>query len=120
MQQLNLNITDYPELPNSKLIFFEGDFDGYAEDTIALIQNEVNQAPPGSVLIFEFSKLNYLNSFAIGQLVSWFNTMSVKQGKILVVGLNKNVQDIFSVLGIENVFKTYLSLEEMKNDQASV
>lgn len=117
MQKLNLSITDYPEVPNAKIIYFDGDFDGYAEDTIATIQGEVDKAVPGAVLIFEFSKLNYLNSFAIGQLVSWHNTISAKQGKILIVGINKNVQDIFSVLGIGSVFKTYADLEELKKDQ---
>ncbi|MFH0838326.1 MAG: STAS domain-containing protein [Patescibacteria group bacterium] len=118
MQKLTLSITDYSDLPNAKLIYFEGDFDGYAEDTIAQIQNEVDQATPGRVLIFEFSKLNYLNSFAIGQLVAWHNVMNEKKGQILIVGINRNIQDIFSVLGIGSVFKIYSSLEELKAGQA--
>ena len=117
MQKLSLSITDYAELPNAKLVYFDGDFDGYSEDTIAELQGAVDEAGPSSTLIFEFSKLNYLNSFAIGQLVSWHNTMNTKQGKILIVGINKNIEDIFSVLGIESVFKTYASLEELKSGQ---
>lgn len=119
MQKLILSITDYSDLPNAKLVYFEGDFDGYSEDTIAELQNEVDQSAPGGTLIFDFSKLNYLNSFAIGQLVAWRNNMSVKQGKILIVGINKNIQDIFSVLGIESVFKTYNSIEELRSSEAS-
>ena len=114
MQKLNLSITDFPDIANTKIIYFDGDFDGYAEETIAQIQGEVDQAAPGATLIFDFSKLNYLNSFAIGQLVSWHNLMNAKQGKILIVGINKNIEDIFSVLGIESVFKTYNNLEELK------
>lgn len=117
MQKLNLSVSNYPDITNAKIIYFDGDFDGYAEDTIAIIQEEVDKAAPESVLIFEFTKLNYLNSFAIGQLVSWHNTISAKRGKILIVGINKNVQDIFSVLGIGSVFKTYTDLEELKKDQ---
>lgn len=118
MQKLNLSIANYPDIPNAKIVYFDGDFDGYAEDTIAVIQEEVDKTGPGTTLIFEFSKLNYLNSFAIGQLVSWHNTIGAKQGKIVIVGTNKNVQDIFSVLGIGAVFKTYSSLEELKKNQA--
>ncbi len=118
MQKLTLNITEYPDLTNSKIAYFEGDFDGYSEETVAILQAEVDQAAPSSTLIFEFSKLSYLNSFAIGQMVSWHNTMKGKQGKILIVGINKNIQDIFSVLGIECVFKTYPSLEELKAGQS--
>lgn len=107
----------YPDIPNSQLVYFEGDFDGYSEETIAELQGVVDQAGSGSILIFEFSKLNYLNSFAIGQLVAWRNTMNTKEGKIVIVGINKNIQDIFSVLGIESVFKTYATLEDTKADQ---
>lgn len=117
MQKLTLNMVEYPDIPNSKLVYFDGDFDGYSEDTVGELQGEVDQAGPGSTLIFEFSKLNYLNSFAIGQLVAWHNTMNSKQGKIFIVGINKNIQDIFSVLGIESVFKTYATLEDIKADQ---
>jgi len=117
MQKLNLSITAYPELPNAKIVYFEGDFDGYAEETITILQKEVDEATPGSILIFELSKLDYLNSYAIGQLVSWHNAMNTKQGKILLVGSNKNIQDIFSVLGIGTVFKSYFDLEELKKDQ---
>jgi anti-anti-sigma factor len=117
MQKLNLSIAAYPEIPNAKIVYFDGDFDGYAEDTIASIQTEVDSAVPGAILVFEFSKLNYLNSFAIGQLVAWHNAISAKQGNIMIVAINKNVQDIFSVLGIGSVFKTYTDLEELKKDQ---
>lgn len=116
MQKLTLSVADYTEIPNAKIVYFEGDFDGYAEETITELQSQVDQCGNGTVLIFDFSKLNYLNSYAIGQLVSWHNTISTKGGKIVIVGINKNIQDIFSVLGIESVFKTYPSLEDVKKD----
>ena len=116
MQKLTLTISDYPEIPNAKIVCFEGDFDGYAEETIVDIQTVVDQATASSMLIFEFSKLNYLNSYAIGQLVSWHNTIKGKDGRIVVVGINKNVEDIFSVLGISSVFEIYPSLEDLKKN----
>lgn len=114
MQKLNISITNYPEITNCQIIYFEGDFDGYAKDTIVDIQSKVDECPEGSTIIFEFTKLNYLNSYAIGQLVAWYNAVNAKNGKIIIVGINKNVEDIFSVLGINSVFKTYSSLDELK------
>ncbi len=119
MQKLTLSITDYPEMPSTKMVYFEGDFDGYAEETIADLQAEVDQAAPGSSFIFDFSKLNYLNSFAIGQLVAWHGVVTGKNGKILIVGVNKNIEDIFTVLGIGSVFKIYPSVEELKKGEAA-
>lgn len=116
MQKLNVTLTKYPEVPNSQIAYFEGDFDGYAKENIVDIQKTVDECPNNCILIFDFSKLNYLNSFAIGQLVAWHNALGAKGGKILIVGTNKNVDDIFSVLGINNIFKTYSTLEELKKD----
>lgn len=117
MQKLTLSITDYPDMPNAKMVYFEGDFDGYAEDTLTELQSQLDQAAPSSTFIFDFSKLNYLNSYAIGQLVSWHNVMTGKGGNVLIVGVNKNIEDIFTVLGIGSVFKTYPSLEELKKGE---
>lgn len=119
MQKLHVTISDYAEMPNAKLVSFDGDFDGYAKEDITDLQKAVDECAPNSVLIFDFARLNYLNSFAIGQLVAWHNVVSTKGGKIYVVGVNKNVEDIFSVLGINNIFKTYPTIEALKNeDQA--
>ena len=114
MQKLTLTITDYPDIPNAKMVYFEGDFDGYAEETIMDLQVALEQATPSNIFIFDFSKLNYLNSFAIGQLVSWNNTITAKTGQIMIIGLNKNIEDIFTVLGIGSLFKTYPSIEDLK------
>lgn len=106
-------------MPNTKMVYFEGDFDGYAEDTITELQSQLDQATQGNTFIFDFSKLNYLNSYAIGQLVSWHNVITEKGGKILIVGINKNIEDIFTVLGIGSVFKTYPGLEELKKGESA-
>jgi len=116
MQKLTVTLSDYPEIPNAKIALFDGDFDGYAKEDIVEIQKEVDECDTNIILILEFSKLNYLNSFAIGQLVAWHNTISAKGGKIFIVGTNKNVEDIFSVLGINSIFKVYSTLDALKQD----
>ncbi len=116
MQKLTVTINDYPDIPNSKIITFDGDFDGYAKENIVDLQKSVDECAANTILIFDFSKLNYLNSYAIGQLVSWHNVVKTKGGKIFIVGTNKNVEDIFSVLGINNIFKAYPTIEALKQD----
>ena len=116
MQKLTVTISDYAEIPNGKLVSFDGDFDGYAKEDIVELQKNVDECAPSTVMIFDFSKLNYLNSFAIGQLVAWHNVVSTKGGSIYIVGTNKNVEEIFSVLGINNIFKTYPTIEDLKKD----
>jgi anti-anti-sigma factor len=116
MQKLTITINSLPEIPNAQIVHFDGDFDGYAKENITDLQKTIDECAAGAVLIFDFAKLNYLNSFAIGQLVAWHNAVNTKGGKILIVGINKNVEDIFSVLGINNIFKAYATIEELKQD----
>lgn len=106
MQKLKVTIAASAH-PNTTLITFEGDFDGYAKENITDIQKKVDESKANENLILDFSKLNFLNSYAIGHLVAWHNHITKGGGKILIVGLNKNVEEIFSILGINSIFKSF-------------
>jgi len=116
MLPINISITTPPDIPNAKLLHFDGNFDGYAEEAIKPVSELVESCPADFNLIFDFSKLSYLNSYAVGQLVAWHNHLNTLNSKIMIVGTNKSVQDIFSVLGINNVFKLYATLDEAKKE----
>ena len=110
MKKLNTTIEDLEGHSNVHIIHFDGDFDGYAKENIVDIQKFIDKCTSGNTLIFDFSKLNYLNSYAIGHLVAWHNAVSKVGGKIIIAGTNKNVEDIFAILGISNLFKIYPDL----------
>ena len=114
MKKLNINFEEYPDHPNSYLVHFDGDFDGYAKENLVDIQKFVDGCKENTILLFDFSKLNYLNSYAIGHLVAWHNHLTKTGGKILIAGTNKNVEDIFAILGISNLFDVYPDLESAK------
>ena len=116
MQKLEIKIEDYNDYPDTAIVYFSGDFDGYAKENIADIQKYVDAIDKARTLIFDFSKLNYLNSYAIGHLVAWHNHVKKLGGNILIVGTNKNVEDIFAILGISSIFKIYPDLAAAKQD----
>ena len=107
MKKLVITIEEVKEKPNSHIISFDGDFDGAAKENLTEIQGFVDGATQNTSLIFDFSKLNYLNSYAIGYLVSWHKIINQKGGKIHISGTNKNVEDIFAILGISSLFKIF-------------
>ena len=116
MQKLIITIAPDSTLEMAQLVRFEGDFDGSAQENLEEIQKLIESIPVGTVMIFDFSNLNYLNSFALSQMVSWHNVIEAKGGKILIVGTNDHVKDIFMVLGVDTIFKTYNTLEEAKGE----
>ncbi|PIZ70597.1 hypothetical protein COY07_06495 [Candidatus Peregrinibacteria bacterium CG_4_10_14_0_2_um_filter_43_11] len=107
MENLTVTIAKQNDFQNTYLIGFKGNFDGGIMKNIKELQAIIDEATPKMTLIFEFSELNFLNSYAIGHMVSWHNQLSEKEGQILITGSNKNIEDIFSILGINNLFKTY-------------
>lgn len=107
MQKLTVSIKPHNAKPNVGIITFEGDFDGYAKENIVDVQKMIDESKPGTTLIFDFAKLNFLNSYAIGHLVAWHNHLVKNGGKIMIASLNKNVEDIFGILGIASLFKIF-------------
>ncbi|MBN1258947.1 STAS domain-containing protein [Candidatus Peregrinibacteria bacterium] len=111
MQKLTITIENLSDIENAHLVRFEGDFDGYAKENLVDIQKYVDESTPNAILVFDFNKLNYLNSYAIGHLVAWHNHLARLGGKIIMVGTNKNVEDIFAILGIGALFKIYPDMD---------
>lgn len=118
MQVLNVVLEPYAELPQAYIAHFEGDFDGgaYGEggaaksNSLTDLQAFIDSAPAKLTLILDFSKLNFLNSYAIGHLVSWHQHLSALGGTLSIVGTNKNVEDIFAIVGISKLFKIFPDL----------
>jgi anti-sigma B factor antagonist len=107
MQKLNITIEPMTELENGQLVSFEGDLDGSAEESLKDVQALIDSNGANAKIIFNFSKLNFLNSYAIGHLVEWHNQVSANQGMIAMVGVNKSVEEIFAIVGINNLFTVY-------------
>jgi anti-sigma B factor antagonist len=74
---------------------------------------ELRQAVAGFVerdyqkLIIDLSKVNYLNSTAIGVLVSAHTSYSRKGWQIKLCGLNANINNVFVITKLTLVFDVY-------------
>ncbi|HUI65599.1 MAG TPA: STAS domain-containing protein [Bacteroidota bacterium] len=55
-------------------------------------------------LIIDLAKVTYLNSTAIGVLVSAHTTFSKNKGHVKVCGINKNINNIFVITKLTLVF----------------
>jgi anti-sigma B factor antagonist len=79
---------------------------------------EVRQAVAGYVernydkLLIDLGKVTYLNSTAIGVLVSAHTTYSRKGWKVKLCGVNKNINNIFVITKLTLVFDVYETLED--------
>ena len=111
MSKLTITIEKHPELENTHLAHFEGAFDGSIKEPLAELENLINSDLTKANFIFDFKNLDYLNSYAIGQLVDWQNHLTKNNGQIIATGLSKNVEDIFDIVGVSNLFKIFPDVE---------
>lgn len=56
-------------------------------------------------LIVDLSKVDYLNSTAIGVLVKAHTTYAKEKGKVKLCGINKNINNIFVITKLTMVFE---------------
>lgn len=111
MEALTITIKESSDLKGVTIAHFEGAFDGGAKEPIAELKKLVDESESEMNLILDFTDVTYLNSYAIGELVSWQNHLMKNGGQIIIAGPNKNVEDIFGILGISNMFKIFPDVE---------
>ncbi|HEX9006207.1 MAG TPA: STAS domain-containing protein [Bacteroidota bacterium] len=63
-------------------------------------------------LVVDLSKVTYLNSTAIGVLVSAHTTFSKNKGHVKLCGINKNINNIFVITKLTLVFDVAESRED--------
>ncbi len=88
----------------------ESNIDEKAQEIYAVITAN----PQGLYLIFDFEKLEYMNSKSIGYLTDWFGKVTEGQGKIVMIKARPNIIDILQVIGLTQLIPMYGSLEEAK------
>ncbi len=62
-------------------------------------------------LIVNLAETTYINSGGLRCLVSAWRQARQKEGNLVLCGLNKRVQEIFSMVGFDKVFKIYADAE---------
>jgi anti-anti-sigma factor len=98
-----------------KLIKFAGQLDESNVDEKAKeIYDIINATPQGLFLIFDFEKLEYMNSKSIGYLTDWYSKLSEKKGGILIANARPNITDILQVVGITQLIPCVGSIDEAK------
>lgn len=98
--------------PRVKVIHLQGELD---EESAIRLKQDVDpllEDQTVSQLIFDFSKLEFINSKGIGYLVS-VHTHLAKDGKTLVVAeASEPVMDVITLVGLTKILSYYETLEE--------
>jgi len=58
-------------------------------------------------LVLDLSKVNYMNSSGIGSVIASHSSFSKNGGRVKLVGLTNNVQNLFVVTKLIDIFDVY-------------
>lgn len=98
-----------------KLLKFSGQLDESNVDEKAKeIYDIINGIPQGLFLIFDFEKLEYMNSKSIGYLTDWYTKLNEKKGGIIVANARPNILDILQVVGLTQLINCVGTVDEAK------
>ncbi|GEM_PF-778706 len=95
---------------NYQLIRFQGDLDKAGLASVKDQLESCTEKLAEAYLVFDFAKLNFINSESIGFLMT-IHARLAKSGKALVLlEMQKNVKDVLAVIGLLPVLVNYDSL----------
>ena len=112
MQSLTISIEQKPDLKNVYIINFDGAFDGGVKEPLAELEKLVQVNDSTIKLVLNFTKLSFLNSYAIGQMMAWYNHIIKNNGQIIIINANENIAEILNIVGISKLFKIFSSVDE--------
>jgi len=110
-----LGPTDINTAKNLTMVGFAGDLDQVSiEQDSEKVEQLINEVPNGSIMLFDFSNLMYINSRSISYLVNWYMTLEKKMAKLILFALRPNILDILDTTGITNLIPVFQNFLDVK------
>ncbi len=104
----------------AKLIKMHGELDESNVDHHAeTIYEAIRVAPAETNFVFDAHQLSYINSKGLGYLTDWFNKLSEKDGRIIIIDVKPNIYDVLDVVGITQIIPVYDTLAKAVSDLES-
>jgi len=105
MTTVNLT-TNVRNINGYSVIDFEGEVNGFAENMLMDAYKQASQNN-AKVIIFNFDKLEYLNSSGIGLLVTILIRAQRQNQRLLACGLSEHYREIFTLTRLDEAIGIY-------------
>lgn len=109
---LTIDFLEADKTKNLQVVTFNGDFDKVGFSDIKDKITDFVKAFELKSMIFDFTNLKYINSEGIGYLMEVHTHLIQRDHKLVIVGLNPNVKDVFSAIGIMEIVPVFATVED--------
>ncbi|ROL56219.1 anti-sigma factor antagonist [Bacteroidetes/Chlorobi group bacterium Naka2016] len=94
------------------VVYLKGEFIGGEEtDELRDTLKKLAESPKNKIVI-DMGKVTYLNSTALGVLISAHASVTKKGGLIVLCNLDKSIENLFVITKLSTVFPIYATLED--------
>jgi anti-anti-sigma factor len=109
-KKTQVEINDIPDRKNIKLIKISGNLDVINSDPVMQVLEFFLEKNPGVNLLFDMREVQFIDSYGNLVLIKCHMKAKKNGGEVKVFSLNKNIKDIFDIVGISKlipIFKFY-------------
>ena len=99
---------DQPANRNVLVVTLAGELDIFHKESL---RERLAQAEQADIAVIDMTGVTFLDSAALGTLISFKKRLSERNGTVRVVLLSVALRRLFEITGLEKVFEIYPSLE---------
>lgn len=95
------------------IVNIDGEIDHHTSEEIKdKVEKELSRTGHRNI-IFNFKNVNFMDSSGIGMIIGRYKYVKSLGGNVAVVGVNENIDRIFSVSGLYKIIKGYKNMNEV-------
>jgi len=111
---LNLNMEIFPVQDGLQVVEFKGNMDKVGLQSIKEKLEKLVETFESIYLVFDFDQLEFINSEAIGFLLTLHSRLIKKDKKIMILKPKSHVLDVLNVIGLSKIIECYDTMELLK------
>jgi stage II sporulation protein AA (anti-sigma F factor antagonist) len=111
MSDLKISVSDTSNKA-IKIIALIGEMDEISLEPLKQQISNISDDPNVKILLFDLSKLEFINSKGIGYFVSIHTHISKFQKFLVLAAANEAVMDVISLVGLTTIIKYFDTVEE--------
>lgn len=96
---------------NISIIKLEGEVDVYSAPRLRFEQSSQLEAGVKQIIL-DLTKVAYLDSIALGTMLSGFKKANEAGSKLIIASSNTYARKVFSITGLNKIFEFYDSLDD--------
>jgi len=99
---------------NCLIITISGELDTTTSPELEAILNNESQSNPQNY-IFGLSEMDYISSVGLRVFLAYLKKVKASGGRMILAGLNEEVQEVFDMAGFASLFEIHSTLAEAQS-----